>query len=43
MKSLKEKMRGYASKEERVRDVLIGQSISFTETGNWLKEKLKST
>lgn len=37
MKNLKEKMRGYASKDEKVRDVLIGQCVSFTETGNWLR------
>ncbi len=37
MRNLKEKMRGYASKEERIRDVLVGHCASFIETGNWLR------
>ena len=40
-KALRRKMRGLASSEERVKEVCVGQSLSFCEVGGWLSEEVK--
>lgn len=37
-KGLRKKMRGLASSEEKLKEVCVGQSLSFCEIGSWLSE-----